>query len=381
MASTGKKNTQYAIVLIFLAALTVAASRRQQTSPHVDWRPNKSANGVRFVGSQACAQCHRSKVASQQKTSMALALALPATCDILRSNAKLTFRNGKYDYQIIRESNRSLYTVSDGAGTISAAIPYCFGKGEGGQTYVLEYKGKFYESRVSFYSDIKGLDLTMGHVPTPPATLEEAMGREMEMSETRSCFGCHTTNSLNGSNLQLDQLMEGVTCEACHGPGEKHVETMKAGDSGQKHIFNPKRLSTEELSDFCGACHRTWEQVATMNIRGVFNVRFQPYRLTNSKCYDPEDKRISCTACHDPHEGRKQNASFYDSKCIACHSGTAKAAKAGFTQSHQSTAVACSVGKSNCVKCHMPKYEIPGSHLHFSDHHIRIVRPGEQYPN
>lgn len=377
----GKKNIQAVVILIFLAAVAVAASRPGQSPNAIDdWRPNKVTN-VRYVGSQACAQCHKSKVATQPKTPMGRALALPANCEILREHTKLTFRNGKYTYLITREGDRSIYKVSDGQGELAVPIAYCFGMGEGGQTYVLELNGKFYESRVSFYNDIKGLDITMGHVPTPPATLEEAMGREMAMSETRSCFGCHATNSVHGAKLQLDQLVEGVTCEACHGPGENHVAAMKKGDFSQKHIFNPNRLNTEEMSNFCGSCHRTWEDVARMGLRGVVNVRFQPYRLTNSKCYDLEDKRISCTACHDPHQNRKQDAAFYDSKCTACHNATAKAAPAALTQSDGRRFAVCPVGKANCSSCHMPKYEIPGSHLKFADHHIRIVRPGDPYPN
>jgi hypothetical protein len=382
MSRTGKKNTQAAILLIFLVTVAAYASRliespnAAQTHPTTDWRPNKPTKGVNFVGSQACAQCHKTKVASQPRTPMGRALALPATCEILRANTKLSFRNGKYEYRITREGDQSLYTVIDGENKLSVSIAYCFGMGEGGQTYVLQYNSKFYESRVSFYDDIKGLDITMGHVPEPPATLEAAMGREMLMSETRSCFGCHSTNSLNGSTLQLDQMIEGVTCEGCHGPGENHVAAMKSGDFSKKFIFNPKKLNTEEISNFCGACHRTWEDVARLGIRGVFNVRFQPYRLTNSKCYDLDDPRISCIACHDPHENRKHDAAYYDSKCIACHSTTAKPA-----MSSERVAGICRVGKSNCSSCHMPKYEIPGSHLRFADHHIRIVKPGDPYPN
>jgi hypothetical protein len=67
--------------------------------------------------------------------------------------------------------------------------------------------------------------------------------------------------------------------------------------------------TTEEMSDLCGQCHRTWLQIAADGPHDVNNVRFQP-----------------------------------------------------------------------CAICHMPKYEIPGSHNLFSDHRIRVVKPGEPYP-
>ena len=386
MSGTSRK-IQIAVALTLVVAFAVlsrsyAQDATQSPKPvNADWRPNRPTKGVKFVGSQVCAGCHKTKATSQPKTSMGLALAAPRNCTILSSHSKLTFRNGKYEYAITRDADRSLYTVTDGTSTISVPVLYCFGKGDGGQSYVLQYTDKYYESRVSFYADITGLDLTMGHVPTPPPSLEEAMGREMAMSEARSCFGCHSTNSLEGSTLRLEQLVEGVTCEACHGPGEKHVEAMRKGEFGSKQIFNPAKLNTDGVSDFCGTCHRTWEQVALMNIRGVFNVRFQPYRLANSKCYDSDDKRISCIACHDPHEPRKHDSAFYDSKCAACHAKNSSAAVAGSAPGNARAARLCPTGKANCVSCHMPQYEIPGSHLKFSDHHIRIVKPGDQYPN
>jgi Cytochrome c554 and c-prime len=234
---------------------------------------------------------------------------------------------------------------------------------------------------VSFYEEIRGLEITMGHSSNLPKRLEDAMGREMSAEETRNCFACHTTNGVSGKTLQLDHMMEGITCEACHGPGEKHVAAIKAGESKQKQIFNPKTLGTEEISNFCGTCHRSWEQVALMGLRGINNVRFQPYRLTNSKCYDSEDKRISCAACHNPHEDRKRDATFYDAKCTACHSANANATAAKAGLSSKRVAPVCKVGKQKCSSCHMPKLEIPGSHFKFSDHHIRVMRPGEDYPN
>jgi hypothetical protein len=126
--------------------------------------------------------------------------------------------------------------------------------------------------------------------------------------------------------------------------------------------------SAEEMADLCGRCHRTWSQIALNGPRGVLNVRFQPYRLANSKCYDTADARIACSACHDPHGPLETSAASYDARCSACHSAA----------QHTKT---CRVAKANCVTCHMPKIELPGAHATFTDHQIRIARAGESYPN
>ena len=123
---------------------------------------------------------------------------------------------------------------------------------------------------------------------------------------------------------------------------------------------------------------------------GISNIRFQPYRLTSSKCFDPDDARISCLACHNPHHDftNPQTVNF-DSKCLSCHAGgkPAAAVKAIALQTPASKPVvpkpgakACPVAKSDCISCHMPKIELPGAHYKFTDHRIRIVKPNEPYP-
>src|SRR5215469_15872774 len=77
-------------------------------------------------------------------------------------------------------------------------------------------------------------------------------------------------------------------------------------------------LSTEEVSDFCGQCHRTWDRVAIADKFDITDIRFQPYRLTESKCYDADDARISCLACHDPHREVDSKAVDYNSNCQSC---------------------------------------------------------------
>jgi hypothetical protein len=228
-----------------------------------------------------------------------------------------------------------------------------------------------YESRVSFYKALNGLDLTIGAANLKPNNLEDAAGRLMDRRNTEECFGCHTSGARTGRS-HPELLTPGVTCEHCHGSAVAHVQNFKLG----KPVAMKKlsALTTEELSDFCGQCHRTWAQIAGEGPHNINNVRFQPYRLANSKCYDPSDKRISCTSCHNVHEEVVESDSFYDRKCLACHASTRSAAA-------KRTAKFCPVATQKCVSCHMPKLELPGSHYMFTDHRIRIAKEGTEYPD
>jgi hypothetical protein len=345
--------------------------------PSPEWRPTHASSRSSYVGNTVCAECHV-QGETQQSTPMAQALEVAGDGKILRAHRLLTFKSGKYSYSITRQGDRSIYQVTDGKESVTAPLLYAFGQGKAGQTYLFEIDGKYYESRVSFYNEIQGLDYTMGAPREPAKTLLEAAGRQMGPADVKDCFSCHATGAVAGSKLQLNRLTPGVTCEGCHGSGEQHVTLMKSLTGKEKpvdkQILNPGHFDTEGQSQFCGSCHRTWTQVQLMRIQGINNVRFQPYRIFKSKCYDFDDKRISCTACHNPHEQLRKEASFYDAKCAACHQLKGESA--------QKRGPICRAGKiQDCASCHMPLYEIPGSHFKFTDHQIRVVRPGEPYPN
>ena len=113
-----------------------------------------------------------------------------------------------------------------------------------------------------------------------------------------------------------------------------------------------------------------------LNLRGPLTVRFQPYRLVGSRCWNADDSRISCVACHNPHMPLEKRAAAYDEKCLACHVARRKDAV-----SSERPGRACPVGKRDCSTCHMPMVEIRDMYAHFSDHRIRVVRPGEAYPD
>ena len=303
---------------------------------------------------------------------MAHALETVEECKSLIEHPLLTVKVGGYSYRIERQGDHSNYSVSDGVNTITMPIRWAMGASSAiGQTYVLEKDGKLYESRVSYFSDLNGLAPTLGSEGHPPADIDEAAGRQMSSDDKLRCFGCHATNAASGKQVTLDKMTPGVQCARCHAGIEAHLAAAVLNSyelQVSKELSNLRGMSAEQTSHFCGQCHRTWEEIAVQGNPSIANIRFQPYRLTGSKCYDSEDARIGCLACHDPHHELNSKSNDYDAKCNACHGG----GKPGASK--------CKVATDNCVTCHMPKLELPGAHYKFSDHRIRIVRSKEKYP-
>jgi len=366
------------LALLACSEVFLLCSGAQVPDPAQSWKPAQPAPSAAFAGSSACSTCHARFVASHQVTGMAKALRSAENCQVLASHPTLAFRNGEYSYQIVRQSGRSLYTVSYRDESISVPLSYCVGHGETGQTYLFQYRDAFYESRVSFYPADERLDFTSGAPRTEPESLEAALGQKLTAEDARKCFSCHATNAVSETQqVQLENLTPGIGCEACHGPGTEHVVATRGGQSPKIGIFSPTNLAGDELSQwFCGSCHRSFEEVMAMPDRGgKGNVRFQPYRLAKSSCYygDPKDRRISCIACHNPHEAVVRGPAFYDAKCLACHASSA-ASLAG------ATAKPCRTSTTKCSGCHMPKIDLREAHASFTDHFIRIVRPDGAHP-
>ncbi|HLY63399.1 MAG TPA: multiheme c-type cytochrome [Terriglobia bacterium] len=306
----------------------------------------------------------------QPSTSMGRALETVEECTVLASHPVLTFKDGSYEYRIERRGDQSLYSVTlRGGTTLTMPVRWAMGASSAiGQTYILEKDGKLYESRVSYFRELDGLGLTMGALDSMPTNMEDAAGRLMGLDDKLQCFGCHATNATAGRQFTPGALSPGVQCDHCHGPSREHLAGMAVSGAQPVKMKDLSALSTEQVSNFCGQCHRTWEEIMLLGRLDITDVRFQPYRLAGSKCYDAEDKRISCLTCHDPHQEVNKRAGDYDSKCQACHAGGKPEAKA------------CKVAAKNCVTCHMPKIDLPGAHHKFSDHRIRIVKANEAFP-
>ena len=343
------------------------------------WWPTKGdALRDKFVGTSECTLCHFEKTTAYKAAAMNQASTPPLRSEGLRKHDRLEFQLGPYSYELATDAQKSTLTVSKGQESLSADLQWAFGIGHMGQTYIYKQKDDLYESHLSFYTEPQALDITPGHEHSTPANLVEALGRKMEPSEIKRCFGCHTTASTTKDQFEPEHASWGVTCEACHGPGADHVAAMKvSAEKGKELIFNPARLDPVASVDFCGACHRTWQDVVGNGLigAGMLNVRFAPYRLENSRCWKQQDARITCIACHDPHKPLVQEVESYDSRCLQCH------VQRGVRPTKSQPGKACPVAQSKCVTCHMPKYRPPTLHSSFTDHWIRVVHPGKPYPD
>jgi hypothetical protein len=130
-------------------------------------------------------------------------------------------------------------------------------------------------------------------------------------SETGSwnstCVSCHTTlgktrlGAPPGSIRDAAQVADstavefGIACEACHGPGEAHVDAnrnpwrryqLHVSGTADDTTLRPDRLAPARRSDVCGQCHSVWEFYDQRGERQA-NIAGLPYRpgdrLTDSR--------------------------------------------------------------------------------------------------
>jgi hypothetical protein len=347
------------------------------------WPRHSTASADAYVGPAECSKCHAEQAATQKNTPMGRTAAAAADSDILRSHARLLFQAGPIMYQITTATGGSSYTVTDGHRISSAALTWSFGDGHIGQSYLFERGGTIYESRVSYFHTLKALDFTPGRKLTDPKDLEQAMARPVTGSNLVRCFACHNTASTINNKFDSSRMLPGITCEACHGPGLNHVigheveQSQGASGEHSETIFDPGNLAPPAAVDFCGACHGTYWDVKLEGLVGMANIRAQPYRLEKSRCWGTKgDARLTCVACHNPHQNLVRDPSAYDKICLKCHRTTLVA-----NGSADHPGPSCKVATKDCVSCHMPKYEDSTMHYAFTDHYIRVVAPLAAYPD
>lgn len=193
------------------------------------------------------------------------------------------------------------------------------------------------------------------------------------------CLECHTTwfEALDPPNhYEHDNMILGIGCEKCHGPGREHVERESSPHppppgSPEEAIVNPARLSPDRQMDVCALCHagvgdstapplsyRPGDVLADyvkitppppnvpVDVHGN-----QVNALERSKCYT--SGKMTCATCHDVHQ-KQEDVDSYSTHCLACHE----------VQACGRFRVMGEAIRTKCVECHMPEGKSQGLNSH-----------------
>ena len=206
-----------------------------------------------------------------------------------------------------------------------------------------------------------------------------------------TCIICHTTHGNgtgSGSASSESSVAEfGIACEACHGPGDLHVQYQNKTPGAPPHdpITNPIRLSHERASEVCGRCHMAWHNEApgstlafqpgddlraqrktTKDLTqfwpdGMIRVAGREFNgLIDSACF--QQGEMSCFSCHTLHQAdddERPRADWTDDQlkpgmrgdkaCLACHDEYRSLDQVAAHTHHDPDSQG-----SRCYNCHMP---------------------------
>jgi len=225
---------------------------------------------------------------------------------------------------------------------------------------------------------------------------------------TYECMFCHNAypkippgHEEVGARAEfLQPIPEGIDCQRCHGPGQRHIETVaRAGAKAAEiraAIVNPKRLSSGRELEVCMQCHLetttsalphdirrfdrgpfsylpgqplgdfrlTFDRAGGMGDR--FEIAYGAYRMRQSQCFLKSEGKLRCTTCHDPHNiPRGETATArYNAVCRDCH------------PLPQIVSSGAHNAGANCISCHMPKRRTGDAvHVVMTDHLIQRRQP------
>ena len=237
--------------------------------------------------------------------------------------------------------------------------------------------------------------------------------KEGEGRWNKTCNRCHATGSLpriflpEGMDTRVGEF--GIACEACHGPGARHVAAnrdpqrryrLHLNASSDPTIVDPSRLPPRESAQVCGQCHsvfdfhrasdrRRWAEAgfpyrpgddlhATRKVidhasaspvyratkfwpDGQVRVNGREYNsLLESPCFQRGE--LSCLSCHALHrdeddplplsewaDDQLQPLGRDNRACLQCHQGFGEPAKLVRHTKHAPDSPG-----SSCYNCHMP---------------------------
>jgi len=373
-----------------------------------------------YVGAQACAGCHAREHAAWAGSDHARAMQIASEATVLGDFADRRFAYAAVTSTFFRRDGRYMVRTDGPDGKLADFdVKYTFGV-RPLQQYLLELPGGRLQA-LSIAWDARprssGGQRWFHLYPGEKLDFRDPLHwTRRQQNWNYMCADCHSTNVRKNYDATADRYATtwseiNVACEACHGPGSRHVAWAGATGAGQNYAAADKGLTVAlrerrgvrwaidpgsgnakrsvprttaiELG-VCAQCHSRRSQISSDYAPGrPFLDHYLPALLT-SPLYWPDGQQrdevynygsfkqskmfaagVTCSDCHEPHSGALRAPG--NQVCAQCH------APAKYDASTHHFHRAGGPG-AECAGCHMPatRYmRIDPRH----DHSLRVPRP------
>lgn len=355
-----------------------------------------------YADPAVCSTCHEQIAGTYSRTGMARAFSKVSGAEFRTRNRVYHKASDRYYTMVERDGKfyQRRHQIGFGGQETNAfelEAHYVVGSGNHARTFLHRAAdGRLLQLPVSWYTE-RGGYWAMSPGYDRPAHLD--FRRVIDAG----CMSCHNgyprtpvEDDREGPRFS-DPLPEGIDCQRCHGPGQAHVDAVKAGDleASRRTIVNPGKLDRERQLETCMQCHleststplpfqvRRYEHPPFSYTPGKalsdyfihfdhapgsgrddkFEIAGGAYRLRKSACFQRSE--MTCLTCHNPHDiprGPKATER-YVGICQSCHEAPHR------DRVPQVPGVSAS---ATCVDCHMPKRRTEDAvHVVMTDHYIQ----------
>jgi len=373
-----------------------------------------SAVGHAFTGSDTCKNCHASEYALWQGSHHDLAMQLPTPDTVLGDFDDASFTYGSITTRFFREGDKFMVRTDGEDGELTDfPVSYVFGVYPLQQVLLPLSRGRLQALSIAWDSRPEAEGGQRWYHLYP----EEVIDHQDPLHWTgpyqnwnTRCAECHSTDlrkNYDAATRSFTTTFEevDVSCEACHGPGEKHLELARkeqlksavnggfptalaqrgewAFPEGKTIAKRRSALQSRAQIDNCGRCHARRGTLGDYHYGADLldthrlslpqsplyyhdgQVRDEVYVYGSFVQSKMHQAGVVCSNCHEAHSLALRAPG--NGVCAQCH----QPQKYDTTEHHHHD-----VGSTGgqCAECHMPETTYMGVDPR-RDHSMRIPRP------
>ncbi|UCG85595.1 MAG: tetratricopeptide repeat protein [Gemmatimonadota bacterium] len=379
------------VLTIPVYAVRELADRRQQST-------TEDAPVV-FVGRDACVDCHEEAYASWLGSDHDRAMDVANDSTVLGDFDDSVFESDKTTARFYRRDGK-FYVFTEGPEGAPGEfeITHTFGF-EPLQQYLIPFPGGRLQSLTIAWDTER--DRWFDLYPDQDIPTDDWLHWTRNAQNWNGmCAECHSTNLKKGYDVDTKTFATtwseiDVSCEACHGPGSRHVAWAEIPPMARPQTENyglviaTADMDSEQQVELCAPCHSRRTELGDYDHTQADLLQHLVPSLLRENLYHHDGQileevyvygsfqqskmyrnGVRCSDCHDAHS--LQLLSDGNELCLQCHQ--ADVYDSYDHHFHQKVYEGEPSDGASCVKCHMP--EQPYMVIDYrADHSLRVPRP------